>query len=141
MSYIADPPDEKISLLKGILVELGGVAGAGDAPDTGTQILQAIVQTLGVSVLATADTQTELLQQWVDAVGEAYDPGANTEVSLLSILYIYYGGADDATLPDHEIPLLRFIYENIIPPSTVWILATGSWDDSGIWVDGDVWID
>ncbi len=25
--------------------------------------------------------------------------------------------------------------------SSVWILATGLWDDSGIWVDSDVWND
>lgn len=23
----------------------------------------------------------------------------------------------------------------------VWILATGSWNDSGVWVDSDVWKD
>jgi len=24
---------------------------------------------------------------------------------------------------------------------SVWILATGIWNDGGVWVDGDVWID
>jgi hypothetical protein len=49
-----------------------------------------------------------------------------TEVEALTLLYIYYGGADDSTLPDHEIPLLRGILEGASPPSPGgdWILET-----------------
>lgn len=32
-------------------------------------------------------------------------------------------------------------FNNIIIPVGNWILALGSWNDSGVWVDSDVWKD
>lgn len=27
------------------------------------------------------------------------------------------------------------------PPPGTWILAAGTWDDSGVWLDSETWID
>lgn len=137
----ADTPDTKTSLLKGILVNIGGASGYGTAPDVAPQIIQAIVQVYGVPTLNLADTQQQLLIQWILALGISYNAAVMTEVEALKILYVYYGGANDATLPDHEIPLLRGILDMVIPPSSDWILTTNFWADTGIWVDSAHWQD
>ncbi len=109
------PADTRTSLLKQILVNIGGAADLGDCPDNWIQILQAIVQVYGEPTSTLADTQQQLLIQWMEGVGLSYDAAIQTEVEALTQLYLYYGGADDSTLPDHEIPLLRGIWENAAP--------------------------
>ncbi len=136
------PADTRTTLLKQILVNIGGADDLGSCPDVWPQILQAIVQVYGQPTGTLADTQQQLLIQWCEGVGLTDLSAVMTEVEALTLLYIYYTGITGYGVPDHEIPLLRGIEEAATPPSIDdWILFTNFWNDSGRWRDTAVWQD